>query len=271
MPATLLRQTCQVAGLYAGTPEQFLVANFGQGVTQGNRVVFCQGIFGPGAGKNDVVMGPTQVPIGAPVHPTGGGNDVGYDQTAPFAASADILWFDVTATEAGSTQVTFRVNDIGVNHGACWAGEYEQIDTSDYGFFDGIDGSLAWNGAAQAIALNRTGGNTCNYTPELSVWMVVFGSGATVSGANYTQQGYATDGANVGIAVQDGYFNAVGVYNAAWTLGASSNYIGANLTMKTLVFPTPASVRPSGIAIARSRIHTDIASQRPMRPRWARH
>lgn len=246
MPATLLRQTCKVAGLYTGTPEQILVANFAQGILAGNRIVFCQGIFGLGAGKNDCRCGPTQVPIGAPVHPTGGGNDVGYDQTSPFAASADILWFDITATEAGSTAMTFRVNDTNVNYGACWAGEYEQVDTSDYGFYDGIDGSLAWNGTASAIALTRSFGKTANYTPELSVWMVVFDSGATVSGANYTQQGYVSDGTNVGLAVQDTYVNATGVYDADWTLSQSSNYIGANLTMKTLVFPTQSIIRGIG-------------------------
>lgn len=246
MPATLLRQTCQVAGLYTGTPEQILTANFAQGILAGNRIVFCQGIFGPGAGKNDCRCGPTQVPIGAPVHPTGGGNDVGYDQASPFTASADILWFDVTATEAGSTAMTFRVNDTGVNYGACWAGEYESIDTSDYGFFDGIDASLGWNGNGSNLVFARSAGQTANYTPELSVWMVVFGSGATVSGANYTQQGYVTDGVNVGLAVQDTYLNAIGSYTADWSLSQPSNYIGFNLTMKTLVFPSPSIVRGIG-------------------------
>ena len=125
MPTTLLRQTCQVAGQYVSNPQQpgllSIGVNFAQPILQGSRIVFCQGVFGPAHGQNSVQIGPTQVPVGPPTHPTGGGQDVGYDQGAPFAASGDILWWQVTATEAGSTQVWFRIPVNGTNYGAGWA------------------------------------------------------------------------------------------------------------------------------------------------------
>lgn len=239
---SLLRQTCQVAGLYtynAGQNMEILVANFPQPILQGNRIVICQGIFGAAQGNNNCMVGPTVIPVGPPLHPSGGGQDVGLAQSSPFAASNDILWLDVTATEAGSTTITFRTNvQSGVNYGACWAGEYSKIDTSDYGYFSGIDGSLGWTGTGTGIVLSRSAGQTCNVTPDLSVWCLCGGSGASVSGANYTQQGYVTDGANIFMAVQEGYFNTTGRFTANWNLSAAANYIGFNLTMKTLVFPS---------------------------------
>ena len=76
--------------------------------------------------------------------------------------------------------------------------------------------------------------------------MLTGGSGAAVSAPTYTQQGYVTDGANIFLAVQDAYFNAVGVYNPSWQIAASSNWIGVNLTMRTLVFPARNIFRAIG-------------------------
>ena len=250
---TLLIQSGQVAGQYVSNPQQpgllSIGFNFSKPIAAGNRIVACQGVFGPAQGQNSCQVGPTQIPVGPPTHPSGGGQDLGYNQATPFAASADIMWLQVTPTEAGSTQVWFRVPINGTNYGACWAGEYAEVDNTGYGFFFGVDGSDSWTATGTAVDMTRAGGKTCNVAPDLSVWMVTFGSGATVSGATYNQQGYVTDGANVGIAVQDYYFNTTGVFNPSWTLSASSNWIAANLTMKTLSFPLGQIAQPGKLML----------------------
>jgi hypothetical protein len=60
----------------------------------------------------------------------------------------------------------------------------------------------------------------------------------TINSHDRTQEGWVSDGANVGLLVVDTYVNAVGVYNAQAVLSASQNYVAANLTWKTLVFPS---------------------------------
>jgi hypothetical protein len=249
MPAYYLRQSATVAGtIPAGTPWG-LYLTLPQGIlgTPNTRLVLVQCVSGLSSGGNTAVVNGKSFPI-----------DVGLaDGTNHF--STDISIYNEQAGDAGVTVVLSSLTGApnGTNYMAAWVGEYVNIDQSNYGYSGNppdsngnVDygASFDGSGTGSSVPCIRTGGDTVNYPPELGVWAAGGKGSVGVTGQTYDLRGYVTDGANIWLAVQDKYFNAIGVFNPSFNLNGSSYYNWANLQMKTTSFPPQGGPTPGNRA-----------------------
>ena len=241
-----LRQSATVAfGPTTGTDYQRnAVLGLGCLGTANSRLVICQAVSGPGHGANGSIA-----PCGISI--TNFGIDVGNDDT-PNTFSSDIVIWDEIAGDAGGTDVIISVGSaFAGSYCAAWVGEYTQMDQSNYGYsgnkanYNGnvdYDASFGASGSGSTVNCDRTGGNTCNYNPELGIWMVAGkGPARGISSVTYTEEGTVDDGGNIWLYVQDQYFNVAGLYNPVFNLVSAASYWNwYNFTMKTLAYPIGA-------------------------------